>query len=278
MKSGRYNKAIMKKVFIAIFCLILLVLAGCGAKDVQPASQPTEGQILVNSGSINEAVVIFKEKVKDAAKASAEAVEEVVAEVKSNNPQDGLPATFDQPMAFSRQAPFGNWDAAHEETCEEASLVIVDKFFKGLPLDEKIMDEELNKVIPREKETFGFFESTNTEETARLAREYFKLNAEVSSEVTVERIKKELVAGNLIILPLAGREVHNPNYTGEGPLYHMLVVRGYDRDQFITNDPGTRKGQGYKYKYQVLLDATHDWNGGDIYKGEKMMIVIKNKN
>jgi len=54
------------------------------------------------------------------------------------------------------------------------------------------------------------------------------------------------------------------------------VIKGFLSDgQIITNDPGTRKGADYLYDPQILLDAIHDWNDGDVPRGEKNMIVIR---
>jgi hypothetical protein len=93
----------------------------------------------------------------------------------------------------------------------------------------------------------------------------------------------------LIILPTADRALRNPNFTGLGPLYHFILVKGWDEtgwlnNYFITNDPGTRKGENYKYKYDILLNAIHDLPQdkvgvmGDtsrILEGRKVMIVVQ---
>ncbi|KKR45570.1 MAG: hypothetical protein UT82_C0026G0013, partial [Parcubacteria group bacterium GW2011_GWB1_40_14] len=93
---------------------------------------------------------------------------------------------------------------------------------------------------------------------------------------TVDTIKRELAAGNPIIVPAAGRELGNPYFTSPGPLYHMLVIRGYTSDdKFITNDPGTRRGEEYTYKFDILMNAIHDWNGGDVINGKKVIIVLE---
>ncbi|MFA6993398.1 MAG: C39 family peptidase [Patescibacteria group bacterium] len=273
----------MKKQYYLILGLFLVVLAGCGRTLPKAAEDQVAGQNLPDFEAINAEEAVneadlaaeLKAGVKKVINDGVEVVAEKVAEVETP-PTAGLPATFDQAMAFSRQAPFGQWsNPFYEDACEEASLIMAQKFFQGAALDESIMKVELDKVAPWELEKFGENLSVDTEEVAIMAREYFGLNAEVSAEVTVEKIKKELVAGNIIILPLTGQDIGNPNYSGAGPLYHMLVVKGYDRDQFITNDPGTRLGKDYKYEYQTLIDATHDWNGGEIYNGEKVMIIVK---
>lgn len=195
-------------------------------------------------------------------------------EAPKEEPKLIIPESFDLEVAFASQAPNGDWGEPYQEACEEASLITAYKYFKNEILDKQIMNEEILNLVDWEKKHFGFYESTDTEQTLEIAQKYFNFDAYITDDVSVDRIKKELVLGHLIILPTAGRTLGNPNFTGEGPLYHMLVVRGYDKDEFITNDVGTRKGEAYKYTYDVLLNAVHDYNGGDIYNGKKEMIVI----
>lgn len=263
----------MKKTYLLIFGLFLIILAGCARNGLTSVNNaPAAKNEPIQSASEEPDKPSIKEVIKD----TTEAVAEVVAKVEGQGKVTGLPDTFSQEVPFARQAPFGQWsNPFYEDACEEASLVMVQKFFAGLPLDEKIMQTELDKVEPWELERFGENLSVDTNKVAIMGREFFGLQIEVSTEVTIEKIKKELVAGNLIILPLTGRDLHNPNFTGAGPLYHMLVVIGYDRNEFITNDPGTRLGKDYKYPYQTLIDATHDWNNGDIYNGKKLMLILK---
>ncbi len=256
----------LKLSFIIIGSGLLLFLVGCAAAPSTPQLQGSA------AGSLPQQV---RESVANAVDTVQERAAEAVVEITTSPSPDTIPDTFDTPMPFARQAPFGHWEVPfYEDACEEASLIIVARHLAGLPLDEQVMQDQLAKVEPWELERFGENLSTDTEQVAAMADEFYHLDTTVSTDVTVARIKQELAAGNFIILPLAGRELHNPNYTGAGPLYHMLVVRGYDRDQFITNDPGTRKGLGYKYPYAVLINATHDWNGGDISAGEPKMIIV----
>jgi hypothetical protein len=55
----------------------------------------------------------------------------------------------------------------------------------------------------------------------------------------------------------------------------MLVIVGYDSNGFITNDPGTRKGEGYRYSFATLMAAIHDWNPTDIRQGTPAYLVFK---
>jgi hypothetical protein len=74
---------------------------------------------------------------------------------------------------------------------------------------------------------------------------------------------------------MAGRQLGNPNYKQPGPLYHMLVIKGYKKNgDFITNDSGTRKGADYIYQADVIMQAMHDWNGGKVKTGKKVMLIV----
>jgi len=192
-----------------------------------------------------------------------------------------IPAKFVLDIAFAQQAPFGNWDKIHEETCEEASMIMVDKYFAGQQLNETIMEAELQKIIKWEND-HGYKVDLTAQETVDVLKAYFGLAAHLSRNVTADQIKYEISQGNPVIIPAAGRLLGNPNFTGAGPLYHMLVVKGYNSSQFITNDPGTRNGNNYAYSYNVLINAIHDWNSvtaasqseADMVKGEKVIIVV----
>lgn len=178
-------------------------------------------------------------------------------------------------VPFTSQAPDANWDAVHEEACEEASLLMADRYLASRVITGKSDAEEgIQTIISWERKKLGFFESTNAQETARVAREMLGLTAEVIENPTVEEIKIALNKNKLILIPFAGRELDNPFYKSPGPLYHMLVIKGYTETKFITNDPGTKNGADYPYDYDRILDANHDWNNGDVQKGVRVMIVL----
>src|SRR3989338_3936204 len=138
------------------------------------------------------------------------------------------------------------------------------RFFSGRGLTVHEMDKEIQKLVAWEKNRFGYYEDTTAAEVAVVAREYFKLKAVVDNNVTVANIKKHIAQNHLVLVPAAGRVLPNPYFRRPGPLYHMLVIRGYTKDKFITNDPGTKRGEDYLYSYGVMMDAIHDWNGGDV--------------
>lgn len=188
----------------------------------------------------------------------------------------GLPVEFNLAVPFTSQAPFEKWDLPYKEACEEASILMVDAFYKKQKLTKKLSDEEIKKLVEWQKTRLGHFEDTNVEETARIMREYYGYkDVRVVYDITIDDIKREVAQGRPVILPAAGRLLGNKYFRQPGPLYHMLVVRGWTKKGLIiTNDPGTKRGEGYLYKPDVLMKAVHDLNEGDVYKGRKAMIVV----
>lgn len=192
-------------------------------------------------------------------------------------PPANLPAQVNLAVSFTSQAPHQNWDLPYQQFCEEASVLMAASYVKNQPISvPNDADAKLLAIRNFEIKRFGFYEDTNADETAIILREYFDISkVEVVPNPTSDTIKSDLAQGKVVIVPLAGREIGNPNYKQPGPLYHMLVIKGYTKNgDFITNDPGTRKGADYTYKPSVIINATHDWNSGDVYNGKKVMIVV----
>lgn len=187
-----------------------------------------------------------------------------------------IPGELVLDVMFSTQAPTQDWGMPYQEACEEASLIMTYYYFADKYLDRPIMNEEILALVDWEVERFGYYKDTTLAETQMVADEYFNLDTEISTDVTEENIKYQLNQGNLLVIPFAGRMLDNPYFSGEGPLFHMLVVKGYDHKDFITNDPGLlTKGENFRYSYKNLLESVHDWNGGDVNNGRRVMLIVK---
>jgi len=186
-----------------------------------------------------------------------------------------IPKTKKIEVPFSPQAPDANWDDPYQEACEEMSLIMIQRFLEGTELDSESADAELLELVAWEAAN-GYPMDVNIADLANIAEAYYKIRTNILYNPTVDDLKVELAAGNPIIVPAAGRQLGNPYFSGEGPWYHMLVLTGYDRNEFITNDPGTRRGEDYKYKYNVLLNSVHDWTGvkEEIATGPKVALIL----
>jgi hypothetical protein len=190
-----------------------------------------------------------------------------------------IPAEKLLAVPFTSQAPHANWDMPYQEACEEASVVMVAGYYSGErgAYDADIADELILDLVYYALAK-GYEVDTTAEETAELVEIFYPdLEAEVVPMTGPESVKKYIAQGIPVILPADGKALPNPNFREGGPLYHMLVVRGYTDDQFITNDPGTRRGEKFLYTYDGLLNAVHDWNNGDVPNGEPLMLIIRPK-
>ena len=197
------------------------------------------------------------------------------AKLQPDQPATTLPKKFSLSVPFTVQAPFADWGDPYQEACEEAALLIVHSYLAGNVLTKEQADKDLLALIAWEEQQ-GFAQDITLTELAEVAEAYYGYRAEVIQNPTKEEIQKQISLGNPVIVPAAGRMLGNPYFSGEGPWYHMLVITGYDGKRFITNDPGTRHGEGYKYKHQILMEAIHDWAGvkEEIQEGGKVALIL----
>lgn len=187
-----------------------------------------------------------------------------------------IPEKFLLDIPFYSQAPFSNWDKVHEEMCEEASLLNGGLYLLGKRLSSDAFEKELMKLKKLEEKELGDYKSNTIADIKKISDIYFegKIKSKIIADPTIEQIESEISQNNPVIIPLAGRDIGNPNFTPPGPIYHMLVVKGYDSQNFITNDVGTRKGSSYTYKKDVIMRNMHDWNEKDIHLGAKRTLVL----
>ena len=194
----------------------------------------------------------------------------------SSPSRNHLPESVLIEVPFASQAPLKNWDALHEEACEEASLILVHHFLEGTSIVPERMEIEIQNLVSWEK-GHGYKEDVTVEELGKIAQAYYGHLWEIRTDVTEQSLQTLIAKGQPVIIPAAGRDLANPYFSGEGPWYHMLVLKGYDQTGFITNDVGTKRGENYHYDYSTLIDAIHDWNGvkEEIRGGRRVVLVVK---
>lgn len=279
------------KIFLSILTLIL-VISGC---RVSPAVQtPQESP---NDSNRADLGVKTEDNKQDQQADMVPGEEETKTPIVDEKPDPEEPEEVPQKepeeradfvlydVPFAPQAPFAVWDELHQEACEEASMIMVDRYLGGEDLSPHKMEQAILSLIKWQEQN-GYKVDTTARETRDILKAYFNVNARVIEIDSVLPIIDELSKGNLVIIPAAGRQLGNPYFSGEGPIYHMLVIKGYDntKKEFITNDPGTKRGESYRYNYNTLFNAIHDWNhtlaqGGmtddEIAQGAKNIVVIE---
>lgn len=185
-------------------------------------------------------------------------------------------------VPFTVQAPFGGWaDVRQDYGCEEAAILMAMHWAWDKPLSPAQAEQEIIAISEFEKEQYGDFHDTSAQDTLKVLKAYFGYeNAFVKFAIGAQDIKAELAQGNVVIVPIDGTKVGNPYYTPPGPPKHKIVIRGYDdvAQEFITNDPGTKRGEGYRYGYEVLENALLDYPTGinePIIEARTAMIVVQ---
>ena len=156
---------------------------------------------------------------------------------------------------------------------------------RGETVTKEQMRDRVIFIADQEQQKYGEFRDTSVDDTAnRIVREFLGYtNIQVIHDITAQDIAQEVTTGKVVLLGVNGRILKNPNYSGQGPLQHMIVVIGYDpfTDSFITHDPGTRLGENTRYSANVLQAALLDYPTGwheKITPGKTGMIVISRNN
>ncbi len=252
------------KIFEIVLVLVLVGLVfGVVYIYTHWFGAPESGKPVEISKSTKEENELVVEKSIESKKNQEEKPKEIV-----------LPETLNLEVSFVSQAPLGDWSSPFKDACEEAVILMVHYYFQGKLIEPKSAAKEIKDLVEFGAE-LGFHESITAEQTAQLIRDYYGYKAGVVYDISVEDIKKELAKGNPVIVPTAGRMLENPYFTPPGPLYHMLVIKGYTQDNFIVNDAGTKRGADYIYPYLVLAKSIHDWNNGDVENGRLVMITVQ---
>ena len=282
----------MKKVFIIAIFLAFLIL---GCRISNPNQVASNDSFLAND---NKDVSNLESEKSPGPKSqnnlsvpssSPTAVGKEIKEISVTQPTKEADKTQTPPLtsldylvSFTPQAPYAVWDQLHEEACEEASMIMAASYFKSETLTAHIAEQAILNLVKWE-EGNGYQIDLTAMQTAEILRSYFRLKAELIYDVSLDSIKKQLASGRLLIIPVAGRVLKNPYFKQPGPIYHMLVIRGYDGEKIITNDPGTKRGEKYIYSYSALIDAVHDWDNelagdgmteNEILQGQKVMVAV----
>lgn len=256
------------KRFFAI--LIVTVLAAGGgywfSKQQRYKKEPVPEQVSIRGVVESTKSRELTQEFEDSEKTKEDLMEEEI--------EAELPDSLNLAAPFFSQAPHGNWDYPWQEACEEASVLLVANvyFEHDWTVDE--FNEEILAIVDWQMKEFGDYEHTTMEQTAQILEGYLGLETIIHEDPTFEDVQEILARGHLIVMPFAGRALENPFFTAPGPVYHVLVVKGYkEGEKIITHDVGTRRGEDYVYSWEVIENALHDY-AKPIERGAKRYIEV----
>ena len=169
-------------------------------------------------------------------------------------------------VPYIKEAPDDNWVGPWKNACEEASIAMVESFYKGereinVPATKNFMMALFNE----QNRLYGSNADADAKRTVALINKYTSFNAYIKTNPTIDELKKQLYERHPVISLHYGYELKNKNipFVPTGSYYHMMVITGYDNQtgNFITNDPGDRfEGKAHAYEYNLFMKSLADFN------------------
>lgn len=189
----------------------------------------------------------------------------------------GIPDYFLNKTAFIPQAPEKNWDQPWQDTCEEAAILTVKYFFENKIPDFPTLLTDYKLLIDKSNS-----HDINLAQMSQIASDMYNYDSKIIDNPTTDTIEKYLSEGHILIAPANGQTLYQENkyFKNGGPLYHNIVILGYDHNkkQFIVHDVGTQFGAYFKYSYHVLMSSIHDYPDSkdkkDINQGPPRLLLL----
>jgi hypothetical protein len=312
-RVGSFDAEILEKEFAPVFTMEDIVNLGfaqiylklmINSVASQPFSATTLPPIEKPAVSFREDVMEMSRKVYARPKAE---VERVIREWHAPEPEPApkpiVPknaATPDRPRFEVKKPDLPirkDLDNKLPPKLEENKNVKIDETSKNGVLD-KAIEEAMktkhdtspqvnsNNTVPKidlkigqkkeePKEENGFSKSENKVSLQDLRKDERNKNKEATPE-NKNALKEALKNNRPVLISINARKLGNPKYLDSGPLYHMVVVRGFEGDVFIVNDPGTNGGANNKYTFEVLKNAAADWDQASktMLENQKIALVL----
>ena len=191
--------------------------------------------------------------------------------------ESGIPDYFFNKTAFIPQAPEKNWDQPWQDTCEEAAILTVKYYFENKTPDIQTLLSDYKILIDKSNS-----HDINLAQMSQIAADLYNYDSKIIDNPDTDTIEKYLSQGHILIAPANGQTLYQENkyFKNGGPLYHNIVILGYDhvKQKFIVHDVGTQFGAYFKYSYQVLMSSIHDLptsgDKKDINQGTPRLLLL----
>ncbi len=175
--------------------------------------------------------------------------------------------TYDElAVPYMSEAPRGVWSGPWKNACEEVSIFMVDRFYKGQSTATTTDAENyMNMLFHEEDLKYGSNINSDSVRMAFLIDNYADFGEKIVKNPSVLDIKNEIESGHPVITLHSGFDLHNSHipFLATGSAYHVMVIRGYDEKtkEFIVNDPGDSvDGADHRYSYLTFMKSLHDFD------------------
>ncbi len=203
-------------------------------------------------------------------------VQATTTTTKSAEKPASVKAAADLPVPYTLQGPLNNLNI-HEESCEEAAALMYHYFLEGTKFPNDVItpqraNDEMLAMKAWEVKNYGSEPDLTIERLGQFMQQYYGYKYRVFKNITEDDIKREISSGHPVMVPVMTHALKNPNY-GPVSVYHILVLKGYNDQNVIANDPGIR-GQNIQYSWDILFQAI-DAQTPKMHQGRDMVIVAK---
>ena len=247
-----------------------------------PEQIPTSSPNVVSPIRVSSSSVIASSTYIASSSAIASSTIKAIATTSVNTEK---PNIINITVPFTPQAPLANWkDERQEDGCEEAVSLMAMAWVNGAKekLTAAAWEKSIIELSDFEQEKYGEYRDvTLADMITWIFNDYFKYEGvSIKTVASSTDILSELEKGNIVLAPMNGQKLRNPYFTAPGPLTHMIVIKGYDykTKEFITNDPGTKRGENYHYSESIILGAINVYPTGyheEVASINKAIIVVE---
>ncbi len=168
-------------------------------------------------------------------------------------------------VPYINEAPDGNFSGNWKDACEEASMIMVEKYYSGIKaVSISEAKNAMQKLFDYQDKIYGSNHNSDAVRTTEIIKNVLSYNAEIKTNPTIRNIKNQIINKQPVISLHYGFDLKNPNipFAVNGSYYHMMVVVGYDdkTSEFIVHDDGDQKnGANYRYGYDLFMNSLHDY-------------------
>lgn len=188
-----------------------------------------------------------------------------VSEPNINSRQEAS-SYFMLSVPYVSEAPEGDWSGNWVNACEEATITMVEYYYKGYQnVSVYEAKTSLQKLFDEEDNRYGNNKNADASQMHEMISAFESFESIIVENPTIDQIKNELLNGRPVISLHRGFTLNNPNipFSPTKSSYHTVVVVGFDdvSQEFITHDPGDDvDGVNHRYSYESFMSSLHNYN------------------
>jgi len=185
--------------------------------------------------------------------------------VEESTQKDEPKTYFSINVPYVSEAPEGDWSGDWVNACEEATITMVEYFYKGQKsVSVAEAKDSLQKLFDEQDSRYGNNKNADASQIHEIISVFEKFKSKIVRNPTINEIKNEIINGRPVISLHKGFTLNNPNipFSPTKSSYHTVVVVGFDdaKQEFITHDPGDDiDGANHRYGYSVFMTSLHDY-------------------